>query len=145
MSAKIKKIMPTQIKKIKPINKSLKQTAPANPTEVVIKSPEIASKKEQNAELQTKIDVAGGSKYDTVDNETYQNRLDGFTMMELQEEALRAGLKPLGDRAQTTRTLIELFNEWRRQYLYTPGTSTVNSGLSAETKAELTRLMRDGR
>jgi hypothetical protein len=66
-------------------------------------------------------------------------------MVELQDEAIRAGIKPLGDRSQTTNTLLQLFNEWRRQYLYTPGTSVVSNQLSPEVKAELTRLMRDGR
>lgn len=96
-------------------------------------------------ELTDMLKVAG-AKYNTLDTEIYKTSLDAMTINELYNEALRVGLKAYGERSLTTRTLIDLFNQYRAQHLPSYySSSEVNAHLTEEKKAEILNLMRDGK
>ncbi len=82
------------------------------------------------------------SRYNTLDVEAYQSLLDNMSLNDLHAEAIRVGLKPLGDRSLTTRTLIDLFHEERRKFLPSGNGYPVNTNLEAEKRAKLAVLMR---
>lgn len=90
------------------------------------------------------MQMAGG-KFDTLDLDTYKARLDNFSLNELNNEAFRIGLKGGADRSNTVRAILEIFNDYRRQI--TPDFSGTNrsDGLTAEKRATIANLMKDGR
>jgi len=99
---------------------------------------------ESNVERLNAILKAGGAKYDTLDSEAYRNSLDEMTLNDLHAEATRIGLKPLGDRSLTTRTLMDLFQEENRRFK--PNMGTVDAtNLDDDKRAILTQIMKDAR
>lgn len=86
-----------------------------------------------------------GALFDTLDLETYKMRLDNFTINELNNEAFRVGLGGGADRYNTTRAIMEIFNDYRRKFSANFSGFPQNDNLSPEKKKTALDLMRDGK
>lgn len=86
-----------------------------------------------------------GGKYKTLDYDVYSQSLDAFTLNELQAEALDKGIRAINDRSQITRTLLELFSEYKRSLLPNGGANLAGDNLTNGDRDNLKKIMRDGR
>lgn len=87
-----------------------------------------------------------GAKYNTLDVNEYKKFLDSLTINGLYDEALRCGLKAYGERTLTTRTLIDLFNQYCALNVPNYKSAGIDTAkLSEEKKAKILDLMKDAR
>lgn len=88
-----------------------------------------------------------GGKYDTNDAGEYQTRLESFSLNDLQDEAMKVGLKPnitTEARSLAISSMLDLFYE--NQRTLTPDNSGHNqTQLSDKKREKLLNLMRDAR
>lgn len=88
---------------------------------------------------------ASGGLFDTLDYDVYRLRLDNFSMNELTNEAFRVGLKGGQDRFNTTRGILEVFQDYRNKFMPSIMGISAKDGMSEEKRALALSLMKDGR
>lgn len=88
--------------------------------------------------LQTELDGYGNDDLDT-----YTKKLESMGTNDLYEEALKRGLRPMGDNKLTTDTLIRLFkeNQTKRQ----PQANIEKTGTLQDKANKILELMKVGR
>ena len=85
-----------------------------------------------------------GCKYNTLDYDTYKGTLDNMPLNDLHDEAMRVGLKPLGDRSLTTSTLLQVFKEEVLKFVPRCGNIGINK-IDADKSDKIMELMKVGR
>ncbi len=90
---------------------------------------------------------ATNARYDTIDSKVYSDRIERMTLNDLQDEAMRCGLKPnvtMDTRNVCLDTLMNLFYENKRAAM--PDESGFNqTNISDEKRTKLLDLMKDAR
>lgn len=117
------------------------------PTDPIKTSIEDKNASKTKQEKLTQLLRATGSKYDTFDENEYRSRIESMTLTDLQEEAMRVGLKPnitIETRSISLDTLMDLFYDNKRSFI--PDESGNNKTvLSEETANKLLELMKNAR
>lgn len=88
---------------------------------------------------------ASGALFDTLDSDIYRARLDSFSLNELTNEAFRVGLKGGQDRTNTTRAILEVFQDYRNKFVPNYLGVGQKDGLSDDKRTKALELMKDGR
>jgi hypothetical protein len=92
----------------------------------------------------TKLLQINLARYDTLDHDTYKDKLEKMTLPELHEECVRVGLRPVNDRGLTTQTLLQVFRQ--EVVRLNPSAGGIDrTKLSVEARNKLTQLMKDAR
>lgn len=97
----------------------------------------------QKEKIEKTLNITGNGKYNTLDQAKYKTFLDSLSITELQDEAMKRGLKPISERPFMTETLIKLFREYARQFI--PVQPEGSSNIPPNKLAELIKIARSGR
>lgn len=103
------------------------------------------SEKQRKLEQATVLLRSSGALFDTLDLETYKQRLDSFSLNELYNEAFRVGLKGGVDRTNCTRAILEVFNDYRSKFAPNYGDLGKRDNLPPDKRQRALDLMKDGR
>lgn len=99
----------------------------------------------ENKEKIASLLRATGALFDTLDLDIYKKRLDSFTYNELTNEAFRVGLKGGQERTHMTRAIIDIFNNYRAQFIPNVAGYVAPDNLTDAKRQRALELMRDGR
>ena len=122
-----------------------KVTPSLDNSKTVITPPINPSINKTNLEQAAALLRDSGALFDTLDPNVYKERLDNFTMNELNNEAFRVGLGGGADRANCSRAILEIFNDYRRKFVLDYQNVASNDNLSPENRKRALDLMRDGK
>lgn len=103
----------------------------------------VLSPDKQKENIEKTLNITGVGKYNTLDQAKYKSFLDSLSITELQDEAMKRGLKPIAERPFMTETLIKLFREYARQFI--PVQPDGSSKIPPNKLAELMKIARAGR